>query len=57
MATIKELVGYVSTHTHADNLSKVEKVFSETVHSNEARYGMGCFLSKQTPDWSVISKL
>lgn len=57
MATIKDLVAYVSTHTHTDNLAKVEKVFAETVHSKEARYGMSCFLTKQTPDWSLVSKL
>ena len=56
MAHVKRTVAYVGSHSHEENLAKVKEVFAKTVHSEEALYGMSCFLQKQTPDWSTMSR-
>jgi len=55
MAKVKNLIRYVSTHSHSDNLSFVEQEFNQVVQSEEASYGMGCFLRRETPDWSTLN--
>jgi microcystin degradation protein MlrC len=58
MQQVKEIVEFATNHPHTDNLQNVQKVFAKTVQSEEARYGMMSFLSKQKPDWSsFVSKL
>ena len=56
MAHVKRTVSFVGSHSHDENLKKVKEVFASTVHSQEAIYGMGCFLQKQTPDWSNVHR-
>jgi methylglutaconyl-CoA hydratase len=54
MAIIKETVAYVASHSHEKNLDYVQKVFARTVQSDEALYGVQCFMQKQRPDWSTF---
>jgi len=58
MGVIMETVEYVAEHTHDKNVDKVKQIFAQTVHSEEALYGISCFVQKQKPDWaSLIAKL
>lgn len=52
MHEIKKLVQYVHYHSDEENQKYVQKVFARTVHSDEAMYGISCFLQKQRPDWA-----
>lgn len=56
MSVIKSLVAHVASHSHQDNVPYVRKVFTQTVHSEEALYGISCFMQKQQPDWSAFLK-
>jgi len=56
MSDIKSLVEYVSCHTFDENVAKVQKAFAETISSDEASYGIGCFINKQQPDWTQFQK-
>ncbi len=51
MATVKSLIHFVSTHDHTQNVAHVQRVFDEIVQSEEAAYGIQCFLQKKQPDW------
>jgi len=54
MRRTKELVKFVAEHRHDQNLEQVEKVFKVTIQSNEAMYGMSCFMQRQKPDWTAF---
>jgi len=56
MSDIKSLVEYVSCHTFDESVSKVQKAFAESISSDEASYGIGCFINKQQPDWNQFLK-
>lgn len=56
MTVIKSLIKHVSSHGHSENVPYVRKVFSETVRSEEAMYGISCFMQKQQPDWTTFQK-
>jgi len=51
---IMDTVEYVAEHTHDKNIEKVKQVFAQTVHSEEALYGISCFVQKQKPDWAAL---
>eukprot|EP01098_Paradermamoeba_levis_P002645 TRINITY_DN1306_c0_g1_i1.p1 TRINITY_DN1306_c0_g1~~TRINITY_DN1306_c0_g1_i1.p1 ORF type:complete len:302 (+),score=86.04 TRINITY_DN1306_c0_g1_i1:91-906(+) len=55
MRKIKELSHYVSCHTHEENVEFAKKIFTQTVHSEEASYGISCFIQKTKPDWSQFA--
>ena len=56
---VKQLVQYVDTHSDADNQQHVKEVFARTFAGywfgltarEEARYGVGCFMKKEKPNW------
>ena len=50
------MVHTVYNNNHDANLPFVQSVFSKSVQSEEAAYGISCFLQKQTPDWSQAKK-
>jgi len=53
MEVIKEVVHHVGNHSHDENLAYVPKIFQEYVlMSEEARYGITCFIQRQKPDWT-----
>ena len=53
LATIKELLAYVSTHSQADNfIYSVDRV-ADMWDSAEAREGVASFLEKRKPAWAV----
>jgi len=52
MAHIKSNTRFVTSHPHPENTAYLQQVFARTVRSEEAIYGMSCFLQRQTPDWS-----
>jgi len=54
MSEVKKLVDYTTFNSHQDNVTHVQQVFQKTVHSEEAMYGISCFLKKQTPDWTAV---
>jgi len=56
MAEVKRLVHYVYHHTFEENKKEVVAAFSRTVQSDEAKYGVACFLQKQQPNWSEFLK-
>jgi methylglutaconyl-CoA hydratase len=56
MSSVKNLINFVSSHGHDQNMSFTRKVFAEMVRSEEAMYGISCFLQKQQPDWSEFLK-
>lgn len=53
-AVTKKTVQYCSAHPPEDNYKFVKNIFTTTVHSEEAMYGISCFVSKQTPDWKSL---
>jgi len=57
MAVIKELVHFVENHPHPENLNNVNIIFQKYVlSSEEARYGIMCFMNRQKPDWTQFHK-
>ena len=52
MRRTKDLVKFVAMHSPEENMAKVKEVFAATVQSEEALYGMTCFMQRQKPDWS-----
>jgi len=56
MTVIKNTVDYVCSHGHEENVQHVQQVFKATVHSQEAMYGMSCFVQKKQPDWTEFAK-
>lgn len=57
MKMVKKLI-HRYNKDHEENLQHVQKVFEETVHSEEAKYGMECFKQKKKPNWNQFhSKL
>lgn len=58
ISEIKKLTNYVSSHSHELNVKQAQEVFDRTIKSEEAAYGVSCFLQKKKPDWSQLqSKL
>lgn len=51
IAKVKEILTKMSSKDHKDNIQYVKEVFRETVHSDEANYGIECFKTRQKPDW------
>eukprot|EP01089_Gocevia_fonbrunei_P009755 TRINITY_DN22152_c0_g1_i1.p1 TRINITY_DN22152_c0_g1~~TRINITY_DN22152_c0_g1_i1.p1 ORF type:complete len:274 (+),score=56.63 TRINITY_DN22152_c0_g1_i1:120-824(+) len=51
---IKQTVNFVDGNLHQENIKYVKEKFKNTVHSEEAIYGMYCFAQKKTPDWDSI---
>jgi methylglutaconyl-CoA hydratase len=49
---IKVMVNEEVGAAHERNREIVKKVFAATVQSEEAVYGMSCFIQKQKPDWA-----
>jgi methylglutaconyl-CoA hydratase len=54
MSEIKRLVAGVAESSAAEGGRLAAEVFGRTVQGEEARYGVACFLQKQTPDWSSL---
>eukprot|EP01102_Stenamoeba_stenopodia_P006064 TRINITY_DN1679_c0_g3_i1.p1 TRINITY_DN1679_c0_g3~~TRINITY_DN1679_c0_g3_i1.p1 ORF type:complete len:283 (+),score=56.34 TRINITY_DN1679_c0_g3_i1:62-910(+) len=50
-STIRTMVTEVAGATHQRNVEIVKKAFEKTVQSEEAMYGMSCFIQKQKPNW------
>jgi len=40
--------------THQENLNRAKRLFKEMVTSEEAQYGVSCFLEKKKPDWRTF---
>lgn len=51
MKEVKILTHLVNVPTHSQNLRNAQQVFSKTIHSEEALYGISAFAQKQKPDW------
>ena len=56
-STTKKTVQYCATHSPEESYKHVKNVFTTTVHSEEALYGISCFVSKQQPDWSSLNNI
>lgn len=56
---IKELIQLRTSNIHNEGecLRIAEKIFLDILKGKEAQYGIQCFLSKEKPDWSTLSKL
>jgi len=52
VANTKKNVQFCAGNTDEDNFEHVKDVFMNTVHSDEAMYGISCFVQKKQPDWS-----
>lgn len=58
VANTKANVKFCAGNTNEQNVEHVKSVFMNTVHSEEALYGISCFMQKIKPDWnSLQSKL
>lgn len=55
MRDIKSSVRALLDPNHPHHIKMMEKRFMDMVQSEEAKYGIQCFLTKQTPDWSTFS--
>eukprot|EP01095_Lingulamoeba_sp_RSL-Kostka_P007944 TRINITY_DN2592_c0_g1_i1.p1 TRINITY_DN2592_c0_g1~~TRINITY_DN2592_c0_g1_i1.p1 ORF type:complete len:278 (-),score=82.55 TRINITY_DN2592_c0_g1_i1:36-869(-) len=54
VSVTKKACEYVSTHTSQENSAFVTNIFKQTVHSEEALYGIGKFIKKEKPDWNAF---
>eukprot|EP01097_Dermamoeba_algensis_P012054 TRINITY_DN95_c0_g1_i2.p1 TRINITY_DN95_c0_g1~~TRINITY_DN95_c0_g1_i2.p1 ORF type:complete len:269 (-),score=69.47 TRINITY_DN95_c0_g1_i2:119-925(-) len=52
MANVKKLSNFVSSHTHEENIDAAKQVFAQMIKSDEAAYGISCFLKREKVDWS-----
>lgn len=54
MAVVKEAVRHHVDHTHQENLNYVTKLFASglVTGSDEALYGISCFVQKKEPNWT-----
>lgn len=53
MEIIKEAVYHVNNHSHQENLTYVNSIFQKhVITSEEARYGIMCFMNRQKPNWT-----
>jgi methylglutaconyl-CoA hydratase len=54
MTVVKEAVRHHVDHPHAENLAYVTQLFASglVTGSEEALYGIGCFVSKKEPNWT-----
>lgn len=57
VSKVKEIVNKTSLKDHNDNIQFVKEVFIETVHSDEAKYGIECFKKREHPDWDKFYNL
>eukprot|EP01118_Nematostelium_gracile_P008585 TRINITY_DN2843_c0_g1_i1.p1 TRINITY_DN2843_c0_g1~~TRINITY_DN2843_c0_g1_i1.p1 ORF type:complete len:278 (-),score=92.95 TRINITY_DN2843_c0_g1_i1:3-806(-) len=53
---IKELTKYINSHPHEMNKEHTNRVFGEMMTSEEAAYGIGCFMRKEKPDWTSFER-
>lgn len=51
VSKVKEILNKTSLKDHNDNIKYVKQVFLETVHSDEAKYGIECFKKRKNPNW------
>eukprot|EP01108_Squamamoeba_japonica_P008010 TRINITY_DN6970_c0_g1_i1.p1 TRINITY_DN6970_c0_g1~~TRINITY_DN6970_c0_g1_i1.p1 ORF type:complete len:303 (+),score=55.30 TRINITY_DN6970_c0_g1_i1:45-911(+) len=56
MAHMKQLVRYVSTHSHEENCIRAQAAFKEVFSGSDLPYGLSCFANKQRPDWAAHLK-
>jgi len=54
MSVIKEAVRHNIDHTHEENVAYVKKLFASglVTGSDEALYGISCFVQKKQPNWT-----
>jgi methylglutaconyl-CoA hydratase len=52
ISKIKNLVQYIHNHDHQQNLPYVHNAFNSIKNSDEAIYGINCFLKKIKPEWT-----
>ncbi|KAL6041647.1 ClpP/crotonase [Balamuthia mandrillaris] len=56
MRLVKESVEHVANHPHEANIEYVTKNFPAMLQSEEALYGMSCFMQRKQPDWGSLQQ-
>lgn len=54
MRVCKELVAYVHSHTHEENVREAQERFWEAMKGPEVKYGLEAFYKRETPDWGNL---
>lgn len=54
VANTKANVKFCAGNTNSANKEHVQSVFMKTVHSEEALYGISCFMQRKKPDWTSV---
>lgn len=54
MRVCKELVAYVHSHNHKENVEEAKQRFWQAMQGPEAKFGLQAFYKKQRPDWGQL---
>lgn len=55
LATCKELIEFVRTHPHEENVKKAQKAFVGALKSGEMQEGLKAFREKRKPTWAQVA--
>ena len=56
VSATKENVQFCASHPFSESKIHVQSVFSKFIHSEEAMYGLSCFMQKTQPDWQSFAE-
>ena len=52
VAHMKQLLRYVTTHNHSENVIEAQRAFSRMFAAPDMQFGLSSFAQKSKPDWT-----